>query len=81
LQILKYRKHMICGVLSLWYLHLGPKVHKIYNYPLRVSIRVSRVFVFRVLVPPKSIKCETLGIFLMTFEVLTYLGFTYIHKP
>jgi hypothetical protein len=22
---------------------LGPKVHKIYNYPLRVSIRVSRL--------------------------------------
>jgi hypothetical protein len=31
LQIHKYRKHMICSVLLLWYLHLGPKVHKIYN--------------------------------------------------
>jgi hypothetical protein len=40
LQILICDKHMICGVLSLWYLHFGPKVHKIYIYPLRVSIRV-----------------------------------------
>jgi hypothetical protein len=44
MQIIKCEKHMICGVLSLWYLHLGPKVHKIYNYPLRVLIRVSRDF-------------------------------------
>jgi hypothetical protein len=42
-QILKCEKLMICGVLSLWCLHLGPNMYKIYNYPFRVSIRVSRV--------------------------------------
>jgi hypothetical protein len=38
-------------------------------------------FVFRVLVPPRSITCDTLGPFLMSFEVLACLGFTYIPKP
>jgi hypothetical protein len=39
---------MICGVLSLWYLHFGPKVHQIYIYPLGFQLGFLG-FVFRVL--------------------------------
>jgi hypothetical protein len=31
LQILKCEKHIVCDVVVPWYLHLGPKVYKVYT--------------------------------------------------
>jgi hypothetical protein len=44
LKILQCKSYLVCDALSLCYLHFGPKVPRIYNYPPRVSIRVFRVF-------------------------------------
>jgi hypothetical protein len=48
LKILQCESYLVGDVLSLCYLHFGPKVLRIYNYPPRVSIMVNRVL-FRVL--------------------------------
>jgi hypothetical protein len=40
LRILQYESYLVCDVLSLCYLHFGPKVPRIYIYRPRVPIRV-----------------------------------------
>jgi hypothetical protein len=34
LKILQCKSYLVCDALSLSYLHFGPKVPRIYNYPL-----------------------------------------------
>jgi hypothetical protein len=65
LKIIQCESYLVCGVLSLCYLHFGPKVHRICIYPPRVPIRVFKgLFLgfghIRVFVPLKFIKFDTL---------------------
>jgi hypothetical protein len=48
LKILQYESYLVCDVLSLLYLHFGPKVPRIHIYPLGFQFGFSRVL-FRVL--------------------------------
>jgi hypothetical protein len=43
LRIPQYKNYLVCDVLSLCYLHFGPKVHKLYIYPLGFQFGFSRV--------------------------------------
>jgi hypothetical protein len=43
LKILQCESYLVCDVLSLFYLHFGPKVPRIYIYPLGFQLGFSRL--------------------------------------
>jgi hypothetical protein len=81
----------MCETYDLWCSNtfvftLGSKSAQFLHSPLGFQFRVFQgcfqgFYYFRVWMPLKPFQEDILGSFLISFEVLSCLGFPYIHKP